>query len=49
MSMWSGLVFSTSGQCRHCTIVCIHVVHSYLVRKAKINYKFYKCDVAVKC
>ena len=49
MSMWSGLVVSASGQC-HCTIGCIHVVHSYLVRKANINYyKFYKCNVAVKC
>ena len=46
MSMWSGLV--VSSQC-NCTIGCIHVVHSYLVRKAIINYKFYKCDVAVKC
>ena len=39
VELWSGLVVSTSGQC-HCTIGCIHVVRSYLVRKAKINYKF---------
>ena len=40
--------WSVSSHC-HFTNVCIYVVHFYLLRKAKVNYKFYKCNVAVKC